>query len=143
MSDFSPYDHTESLGTLIKSLASDGQTLIRQEVDLARTELTDSAISLAKGSAFVAVGLIFAALGGLVLLVFAILGLGALLDGRYWLSTLIVGGVLALIGIVLLLIGKRGMANDSLKPDRSLETLQETSSWARIEAQDFKKEIAG
>lgn len=142
MSQLPPPRDPDSLGQLIKSLASDGQALIRQEIDLARTELQDSAVSLAKGSALVAAGLLFAALGGLVLLVFAVLALGALLDGRYWLSSLIVGGILALIGVVLLLMGRRGMSEGSLKPEKSLETLRDTGDWARVEAQDFKNEIA-
>jgi uncharacterized membrane protein YqjE len=130
-----------SLPQLLRALLQDGQTLIRQELELARLEIQRSASRLARQSAFVAAGGFLIALGLLVLLVFVILALGVLLGDRYWLSTLIVGTLLCVGGLGVVLKGRRGLKEDSLKPDKTLQSLQETGTWAKAEAAEMKRDL--
>lgn len=130
-----------SLSQLVRSLLQDGQTLILQELELARLEIQRSATRLARQSAFMAAGGFLIALGLLVLLVFVIITLGVLLGDRYWLSTLIIGVLLCTGGLLVARKGRRGLSSDSLKPETTVRSLQETRDWARSEAREMKQDL--
>jgi hypothetical protein len=130
-----------SLGTLFRQLVEDSRTLIRQEVALAKVELKDNAVSVAKNGVVIALGIGMLLVGLLVLTAFLVLGLGVLLGGQYWLSSLIVGGVLALVGGLAVLVGRRGLATDNLRPDHTVATIRENRDWARDEADQIKRDL--
>ena len=136
-------EESRSIGPLLRRIADDGRALLQQEIELAKLEVLRSATALLRGSAFIAVGALFLALGLLVLLVFAVLALGRLLGGEYWLSSLIIGAVLALLGTILLLVGRKGLQKDDLKPDKTIDSVRQTKSWAQDEARELKREIKG
>jgi hypothetical protein len=131
-----------SLGTLVRQLAEDSRILIRQEVALAKTEIQDSVRTVAKGAIAIGLGIGMLVVGLLVLTAFLVLGLGRLLGGEYWLSSLIVGSALALLGGIALLAGKRGLAKGEIKPEHTVETMRENRDWARSEARQIKRDLA-
>jgi uncharacterized membrane protein YqjE len=128
------------LGDLIRSLANDLGTLVRQEIDLARMELTRTARRLVADSAWIGIGAAVAAVGALCLVVALALGLGALL-GSYWLGTLITGGVLVLLGGAAAWKGIRDLRKQELAPRRTAESLREDARWAKDEAQELKQRL--
>jgi hypothetical protein len=113
-----------SLGQLFGDLTRQLSTLIRQEVDLARTEVTAKAASTARDGAFIGVGalLVYAAMLGLMATV--ILGL---IDAGLepWLSALIVSVMVAAAGGGLIVVGRKRLAQADLAPTRTLETLRD------------------
>jgi uncharacterized membrane protein YqjE len=139
--DTSP-DREPSLGTLFKQLADDSRILIRQEVSLAKAEIGESALTLAKNGLLIGLGTGMLAVGLLVLTAFLVLGLARLLDGNYWLSSLIVGGTLGLIGGITVLAGKRGLQQDEVRPEQTVESVRETRDWAQAEAEQVKRNLA-
>jgi len=111
-----------TLGQLFTGLTSDVTALVRKELDLAKTEMTESAKQGAKGAAFMAVGG-FLAYAGLILLLIAVAVLvGDLLD-NYWLSTLLVGLAVVVIGWVMINSGKSQLNRMNLTPHKTIETL--------------------
>jgi hypothetical protein len=131
-----------SLAALVRQLADDGRTLIQQELTLAKAEVQQNVVSFARNAAVMAAGGMLLVLGLLILLVFLILGLGRLLGGQYWLSTLIVGALFAVAGGVTILVGRRGLRKDELKPTRTAQSLRESTEWAKAEAQQLKRDLA-
>src|SRR5215207_6326548 len=88
-----------SLGELFSELAQETSTLVRQEVSLAKTEMTQNASragkhvgSLAAGGAVAYAGLL-AILAGVIVLLDNVMPL--------WLSALLVGIVVAVVGYIL------------------------------------------
>lgn len=130
-----------SLAELLKRLADDGRLLFRQEIQLATQEVQATVTTLARSSGLLAGGLLVLVLGLLVLLVFVILALGRLLGGEYWLSTLIMGGLLSIGGVALLLAGRRGLAKESLTPSETVESVRESGEWARAEARQIRQDL--
>lgn len=128
------------LGDLIRSLANDMGTLLRQEIDLAKMEARRAAGRLAADSAFIGVGVAIAAVGVLCLVLALALGLGALL-GSYWLGTLITGVFLLLVGGGFFYKGLRDLRAGGLIPTNTTESLKEDARWARDEARDLKQGI--
>lgn len=118
-----------STGRLLSEITHDLQTLFRQEVALAKTELRQE-MSKSTKSAGMLGGAGFAAYMVVVLLSFAaVFGLGALI-GLGW-SALIVAAVWAVIGGVLFLVGRSRMRTVSVKPERTIDSLKEDAEWAR------------
>ena len=89
-----------SLGELFGDLARETGTLVRQEVQLAKTEATQTASRVGRDLGVLAVGGLVAYAGLLGLLAAAILGLVAAgLDP--WLAALLVGAVVTVVGFLL------------------------------------------
>jgi hypothetical protein len=123
---------------LLRSLADDVGTLVRQEIGLAKLEAARTARRLAADSAWIALGVAVAAVGALCMVLAMALGLGALL-GSYWLGTLITGLVLLMLGGGFLFKGVRDLRKLELAPKETTESLRQDARWAREEAKDFKE----
>ena len=119
-----------SLGQLFADLSRQLSTLVRQEIDLARSELMANARTLTRDVSLVAVGgaVLYAGLLALVAtLILALIQIG--LDP--WISALIVGVIVAAIGAALIARGRAGLANADLAPRRTIETLKDDADWAK------------
>jgi len=120
------------LGALLRDLAEGSSSLIRQELRLARLELTEMLGAMATGAALIVSGSVFLVLGGLSLLTgLILLGADQLLRDRYWLAALI---VFAIAGALAVYFVSRGMALLSprqLAPEQTVATLKEDTAWLK------------
>src|SRR4051812_646571 len=96
-----PTRQDRSLGELFADLTREMGTLVRQEVRLAQTEMTQKASRAGRNAASIAVGGAVAYAGVLAILAAIIIGL-ATLGLPWWLSALLVGLVVAGIGYALI-----------------------------------------
>ena len=119
----------QSLGELFSTLANQTSALVRQEVDLARTEMTQKVIRLGRDAGMIGAGAVVALGGALALLATLIIVLDIWLP--LWLSALIVGLALALIGYVLIQQGLRALKRVDLTPHETLATLRDDATWAK------------
>ncbi|MGI8554296.1 MAG: phage holin family protein [Dehalococcoidia bacterium] len=113
-----------SLGELFGDLAQETTTLVRQEMLLARTELSQKATRLGKDVGFLAMGGAVAYAGFLALVAAVIIGL-ATLGLPWWLSSLVVGLVVAVVGYLLVQNGLSALRREDLAPRQTMETLGE------------------
>lgn len=129
-----------SLGELFRSLSSDTGELVRKEMALARAEMREMMSAVATDGARLGAAAGLALLGGLALTATAVLALGLLLGGAYWLSSLIVGVLLLGVGWLL----SRGAIDDLKrhgKPDQTLATLRADGAWAGQQARELKHDL--
>jgi len=119
-----------SLGELFGDLARETSVLVRQEVQLAKTEMTQKASAVGKDIGFLAVGgaVAYAGLLALVATLIIILGTVGL---PWWLASLIVGVVVAGIGYFLVQKGLAALKHESLAPQQTIQTLKEDRQWAK------------
>jgi len=121
-----------SLGELLRNLAEGSGRLVRQEVDLARLELTGTLHGVASGTAQVAIGGVLAVLGLLALVTGVIVLIGREWAGeQYWLVALIATVVLAIAAWLLVRRGRHLLTPSQLKPDQTIETLKEDKAWLK------------
>jgi Putative Actinobacterial Holin-X, holin superfamily III len=119
-----------SLGRLFGDLSRQLSTLVRQELDLARTEMSAKASAATRDVAMIGAGAALLYAGLLALLVMAGLVLIELgLDA--WLAALIVGVVVLGIGGALVMKGRDQLANRNLAPERTVETIKDDAEWAK------------
>lgn len=119
-----------SLGDLFGDLSRQLTTLIRQEIELARTEMTAKVTSAGRDAALIGAGGALAYAGVLVLLgavVLLLIQLG--LDA--WLSALIVGMVAVGVGYVLIDRGRSRLSEVDIAPERAIETARDEAEWAK------------
>jgi len=119
-----------SLGDLFSDLSRETTTLVRQELQLAKAELTQSATEAARGIGMLVAGGAVAYAGLLFLLLAIVFGL-IKAGWDAWLSALVVGLVVVAIGAVLVLRARESLKPANLAPRRTVETLKEDQEWAK------------
>lgn len=119
----------KSLGELFTELAQETRTLVRQEVQLAKVELTQKASTFGKSAVALVVAGTLGFVGFQALVAAAILALGQFM--AWWLAALLVGGALAAVAGVLLMRGLAAIKSEGLAPRQTVETLKEDAQWAK------------
>ena len=119
----------ESIGELIGQLANNSAALVRDEIALAKQEMSEKVTTFRSGVVTVAVGAVIGFLAVMTLTAAAVIGLAHLMDSGY--AALIVGGVLAIIGGIIAFNGINRLKQTSLKPEQTIETLEEDKEWLK------------
>jgi len=114
-----------SIGELFGQLSQDMTLLVRQEVQLARSELGEKISRLTTNVISVIAGGFVAYVGALALVAALILGLHDLAEISPWVSALIVGAVLAVAGYVMLHRGLAELKRVDLAPRRTVENIKD------------------
>lgn len=113
---------SETAAGLVRRLVDDLSTLMRKELALARAEVARSVHDAKTGVAAVLIGGMVLYAGLLVLLFAAVLALALVLPA--WGAALVVGGVTAVIGLILLGTARRKLSASNLKPEYTQESLR-------------------
>jgi precorrin-2 methylase len=119
-----------SLGDLFSDLTQETTTLVRQEVSLAKAEMTQKAAEVGKDVGFLAAGGLVLYAGFLALLAAVIVGLGQA-GLPWWVSALIVGIVVVAAGGALVWSGLNSLKHVSPVPQQTVATLREDQQWAK------------
>ncbi len=118
-----------SLGDLFSELAAETSTLVRQEVALAQTELTQKATTVGKNVGFLVVGGAVGYAALLAILAAAIIGLANFVPA--WAAALIVGAVVAIVAFLLVSSALKSLKETNLAPRQTVETLKEDAEWLK------------
>jgi hypothetical protein len=131
MADRITTDSSPSMASLLGGIAGDLQTLVRQEITLAKTEMLREWDKAKTAASSMAVGAAVLALGGFFLCVTVVCMLAEVAKLPWWASFLIVGGALAVLGLVLFYTGKKKAAQVHVIPPQTAETMRENVQWIR------------
>jgi len=118
-----------SIGELFAELASDTSTLVRQEVTLAKAELTRNAARVGKQVGLLAVGGALGCAALLAIVAAAIMGLAEVIPA--WVSALVVGVVFAAIAGLLITKALHALKQTEIAPRQTIETLKEDAQWMK------------
>jgi xanthine/uracil permease len=118
-----------SLGELFADLSRKTTLLVRQELELAKTEMTEKATEAGKNIGFLIAGGAVLYMGLLFILAAVAILLATVIPD--WLAALIVGLVVAVIGLVLVQRGRAALKQTTLKPEKTIESLKEDKEWVQ------------
>lgn len=121
------FDKTDkSFPELLSDLSRETVDLVRHEVALVRAEMSEKVTSAERGIASIAIGAAVALAGMFVLLQAVVIGVAMLLPPEIgpWLSPLIVGLAIALIGYGMIKSGRSKLQPGNLMPNRTLNSLR-------------------
>jgi uncharacterized membrane protein YqjE len=118
-----------SLGELVGDIANDLTTLVKQEIELAKTEAKAEAAKAGKG-----IGLFGGAgIAGHLALVFASLALMFLLDS--WMHTALAALIVTVLWLaaagVMAMVGRKELKSMNPKLETTQKTLKEDAKWAK------------
>lgn len=130
-----PRRRDESTVGLLSGLAHDVTALVKQEAALLRAELTEKVEQAKAGLVEAASGAFVTFAGFLFVLLAGVLALDEVVN-RPWLSALIVGGLVLLVGLFLLARGKSNLKATNLVPERAKEQLKEDARLVRSEVRE-------
>ena len=116
-----------SLAGLFSDLWRETTTLVHEEAELAKADMTEKVNQVMTGAGSIAAGGAVLFAGFLALLLAAINALAMVLPIEYapWLAPLVVGVVVMVIGYAVFAGGKRELKARNLKPTRSMESLRQ------------------
>jgi len=123
-------DETRSLGEIVGDISNDLSTLLRQEMELAKTELSQKAAHVGKDLGFLAIGGLILYAGFLLILAGIVIGLDrAGMPG--WIAALLVGLIVLGIGYGLVHKGLAALKREELAPKRTIESIKEDARAVR------------
>ena len=114
---------TTEIADNVRAFMRDGTELVRKEVQLAKLETGEKLEQVARGVVYLIVGLFMLIVAVFFLAEALVEGL-AFLVGSEAISATIIGGLIAVIGIVLALKGKNNLSAENLKPSRTIRTTE-------------------
>jgi len=120
-----------SVGELFGQLTQDLGLLVRQEAQLAKTEIQTKVSRATSDLVSLATGGIVALIGALALTAAVILLLVDPVGLAPWLAALLVGAVMAGIGYVMLKGGLRDLRQIDPSPRRTVESIKDDIQWAK------------
>lgn len=142
-SDNKPTSQSSPVGSLLSTVMQEISSLVRNEAELAKTEMSEKTHEAMAGIASIAIAGAVLLGGFLTLLAAAVFLLNELLppDTTPWLSALIVGGVVTVIGIVMLKAGQKKLQARNLMPNRTMNSLQSDKAFAQKHQHNVKEEL--
>jgi hypothetical protein len=129
-------ENADGIVGLLKELRDETGTLLRQEVALAKTEITEKAATFGRNGAYLGAGAAVAMLGAFFLL----LGLTNLLavglnaaglseETAAWLAPLIVGAAIVAVGYAFVQKAISTFRHESVVPEKTVDSIKENKEW--------------
>ena len=127
-----------TVGELLKDLREESTLLLRQEIALAKKEISEKISTAAQNLAYLAGG----ALVAYCAITFILLAISSLMaqtlaahdvsiGWAIFLGLLIVGLIIGAVSIVMIVKGVQTLKKMSLTPEKTVETLKEDKTWAQ------------
>jgi len=127
-----------SLGDLMKRLADETGTLVRQEIELAKAEMREKGQKIGVGVGFLGAAALVALLALGSLTAFLILALDGVIPN--WLAALIVGLIYAAVAAYLALQGRQKLREAGPPvPEQTKATIEEDLEWAKSQARSGRR----
>jgi len=117
------------ISSIFQEIGTHLTEILRSEVRLAGEEIRQDVTQVAKASTFLVISAVLALYALGFILLAAVYALGDTVPS--WASALIVGGGIGILAAIFLLIGRKRMKLTSLKPDKTIRSLQENVTWLK------------
>ncbi|HDZ47052.1 hypothetical protein LCGC14_0154560 [marine sediment metagenome] len=142
-SDNKTTPQSSSVGSLLSTVMQELSSLVRNEAELAKTEMSEKTHQAMAAIAAIAIAGAVLFGGFLALLAAAIFLLNEVLppDTTPWLSAIIVGGVATLIGFIMLTAGLKKIQAQNMMPTRTINSLQTDKAFAKKHQRNVKEEL--
>lgn len=128
----------ESVADLVKDLRDETMNMVRQQIELAKTEtsekvssITSNTASVATGGAILYAGLLFILAGLTFLGYVGLVALGLSPVISLWLMPLITGAIVSLIGWSMVSGALKKIKHTSIVPGKMVHSIKEDQKWIK------------
>lgn len=136
-------DEGKSYTEILGDISSSTKELILSDLDLVISEFKKTKSKIEEESKKLLAYSVLIALSTVPLLAFLVIGLGILLGGQYWLSALIVGGALAVLGGIGISSAARRFKKMDLDFSNTKRTIEKEKRIIAAELRNLKNTIKG
>ena len=127
-----------SIGEIASDLARDVPLLVRQEIELAKTEMREKGRIVGPALGLLGGALVVALCAAGALTAFLVIAFAEFLDA--WLAALVVGGLLAATAAALAYAGKERFEEaGSPLPEETIENVKEDAQWVKEQARSARR----
>lgn len=132
-----------SFGYLFSRLMREATSLMRKEVELVKAEVSQKTSQMMSGVASIAIAGAVLLSGFLVLLAAAVDGLSKFLPPEMtpWLSALIIGVIVIIVGLIMLQSGRKKLEQQNLTPQRTIDSLRNDQALAKRHEKRAKEQV--
>lgn len=120
-----------SIARLLGEIVSDAQQLVRKEFELAKHEVRVEVDKARDGAISLGIGAGVTAIGGVFLLLMVVHALVAAFGWPLWLSYLVVGGLITVVGVVLLMMGLSRVQTVDPTPRQTVDNVRKDVEWIK------------
>ena len=130
--DRSPFEQRSrdprAFSTVLEDIVANVQEIIRSEVRLAKTEVSEKLTAATKPAGMLAIGSVTAMYAAGFLLLSVVYGLSTVVEP--WAAALIVAGALLAVATVLAIVGRRRLRRIRL-PGKTIKSVKENVTWLK------------
>jgi len=119
-----------SIGDLLRDLSRETATLLRQQMELARVELSQRLSGLGRDLGMIVIGGALAT-GGLLSVIAGVVLAVTAMGVAAWVSALLVGIAIAAVGYAVCRRAIVSIGREPIVPQATIQTLKESAEWAR------------
>ena len=118
-----------SAGEIVQDILQNLQDIIRSELEIAKTELTERGKRAGKAAGMLGGGLAVLAIAGLLLIATATAALALVMP--VWLACLLMAVLLLMVGGGMAMVGRQRLKQTSLKPEQAIHGMKEDVEWLK------------
>jgi uncharacterized membrane protein YqjE len=122
-------ENSRSIADVLQDILANVQGIIRSEVRLAKTEVTEEATKAGRAAGMMAAGIVAALFTAWLLLLTVLFALATVMP--MWGAALLLFVIMAVITAVLVTAGKKRFRTVHAKPEKTVETIKENVEWVK------------
>jgi flagellar motor component MotA len=123
---------TRPISSILQDMLKNLSEIIRSEIRLAKAELRQEGREMTRAGAYLAAAGVFGLFTLGFFLLSAVYALATMMPA--WLAAILVGVLTGAVAAVLLVMGQRRLKATSLKPEKTIQSLEDNITW-------FKKHV--
>jgi len=122
-------ENSRSIADVLQDIIANVQTIIRSEVRLAKTEITEEATKAGRAASMMAGGAVAALFTVWLLLLTIVFALATVIP--IWSAALLVCVLMGVVTAVLLVAGKKRFSTVHATPEKTIESVKENVEWVK------------
>ncbi|MGA8027025.1 MAG: phage holin family protein [Bryobacteraceae bacterium] len=122
-------ENSRSIVDVLEDILANVQTIVRSEVRLAKTEITEEATKAGRAAGMMAGGVVAALFTVWLLLLTIVFALATVIP--MWSAALLVFLLMAALTALLLIAGKKRFKTVHAKPEKTIESVKENVEWVK------------
>jgi len=122
-------ENTRSIADVFQDIVANLQTIIRSEVRLAKTEITEEAVKAGRAAGILAGGVVAGLFTVWLLLLTLLFALAIVIP--IWSAALLLFVLMAVLTVALLTAGKKRFKSVHPTPEKTIESVKENVQWVK------------
>jgi uncharacterized membrane protein YqjE len=118
---------SRSVRQILQDIVNHISDIFRSEVRLAKTEVRQDMLKLAKTASFIGIAAVLMLYAVGLVFLSAVYALQLVLPA--WLAAILVGVPLGIVAAILFVIGRNRLKQASLRPNQTIQTLEDNVTW--------------